>query len=50
MTFESNNVLDVPLVSTNLIECLDNIFIDENFNEENGNQYYDDDLNHTLIG
>lgn len=43
MNYESNNVLDVPLVSTNLIECLDNIFIDESFNEENGNQYYDDD-------
>ena len=40
--YESNYILDVPLVSTNLVECLDNLFVDENFDEENDNQYYND--------
>lgn len=40
--FESNNILDVPLISTDLVECLNGVFEDEHFNEENNNQYYDD--------
>lgn len=40
--YESNHILDVPLISTNLVECLDDLFLDENFNKENENQYYND--------
>ena len=35
-------MIDLQLSSTNLIECLDDYFKNEEMNEENNNQYYDD--------
>ena len=43
--FEPFRMLDLTLTSTDLEECIQNYFENEEFNEENGNQYFDDTRN-----
>jgi ubiquitin C-terminal hydrolase len=40
--YDNFYMIDLQLSSTNLIECLDDYFKNEEMNEENNNQYYDD--------
>ena len=43
--FEPFRMLDLTLTSTDLEECIQNYFENEELNEENGNQYFDDTRN-----
>tara|TARA_Y100000768_G_scaffold387353_2_gene378357 strand:- start:411 stop:1397 length:987 start_codon:yes stop_codon:yes gene_type:complete len=40
--YEQNFILDIPLTSLDLNDCLEEYFKDENLNNENNNQYYCD--------
>lgn len=40
--YEQNFILDIPLTSLNLNDCLEEYFKDENLNNKNNNQYYCD--------